>query len=84
MEVEKQSKAMTQIYAQVAEKTTRNRKAAIQKHNDKTHLRSPNFQVGNYMRVAEQRKNGLFKLQVKWKGPRRVASVDSVLPPGPM
>jgi uncharacterized protein YueI len=43
MEVEKLSKAMTEIYAQVAEKATRNRKAAVWKHNDKTHVRSPNF-----------------------------------------
>jgi hypothetical protein len=42
MEVEKLSKAMTEIHAQVAEKATRDRKAAIKKHNDKTHVRSPN------------------------------------------
>jgi hypothetical protein len=64
MEVEKLSKAMTEIHAQVAEKATRNRKAAIQKHNDKTHVRSPNFQVGDYVLVAEHRKNGTSKLQV--------------------
>jgi hypothetical protein len=67
---------MTEIHAQVAEKATRDRKAAIQKYNDKTHVRSPNFQVGGYVPVAEQRKSGLSKLQVKWKGPRRVASVE--------
>jgi hypothetical protein len=50
--------------------------AAIQKHNDKTHVRSPNFQVGDYVLVAEHRKSGVSKLQVKWKGPRRVASVE--------
>jgi hypothetical protein len=43
MEVEKLSRAMTEIDAQVAEKATRDRKAAIQKHNDKTHVRSPNL-----------------------------------------
>jgi hypothetical protein len=58
MEVEKLSKAMTEIHAQVAEKSKRDRKAAIQKHNDKTHVRSPNFQVGDYVLVAEQRKSG--------------------------
>jgi hypothetical protein len=79
MEVEKMSKAMTEIHAQVAEKATRDRKAAIQKHNDndKTHVRSPNFQVGDYVLVAEHRNSGTSKLQVKWKGPRRVASVES-------
>jgi Chromo (CHRromatin Organisation MOdifier) domain len=77
MEVEKLSKAMTEVHAQVAEKSTRDRKAADQKHNDKTHVRSPNFQVGDYVLVAEHRKSGVSKLQVKWKGPRRVASVES-------
>jgi hypothetical protein len=77
MEVEKLSKAMTEIHAQVAEQATRDRKAAIQKHNDKTHVRSPNFQVNDYVLVAEHRKSGMSKLQVKWKGTRRVASVGS-------
>jgi hypothetical protein len=77
MEVEKLSKAMIEIHAQVAKKATRDRKAAIQKHNDKTHVRSPNFQVRDYVLVAEHRKSGVCKMQVKWKGPRRVASVES-------
>jgi hypothetical protein len=77
MEVEKMSKAMTEIHAQVAEKATRDRKAAIQKYNDKTHVRSPKFQVGDYVLVADHRKSGVSKLKVKWKGPRRVASVES-------
>jgi hypothetical protein len=69
MEVEKLSKALTVIRAQVAEKTTSDRKAAIQNHNDKTHVRSPNFKEGDYVLVAEQRKSGSSKLQVKWKAP---------------
>jgi hypothetical protein len=77
MEVENLSKAMTEIHAQVAEKATRDRKAAIQKHIDKTHVRSPNFHVGDYVLVAKQRKSGMSELQVKWKGPGRVASVKS-------
>jgi hypothetical protein len=77
MEVENLSKAMTEIYAQVADKSTRDRKASVQKHNDKTHVRSPNFQVGDYVLVAEHRKSGVSKLQVKWKGLRRVASEES-------
>jgi hypothetical protein len=66
---------MTEIHAQVAEKATRDRKAAIQKHNDKTHVRSPNFQVGDYVLVSEHCKSGTSKMLVKWKGPRRGASV---------
>jgi hypothetical protein len=77
MEFEKMSKAMTEIHAQVAEKATRDRKADIQKHSDKTHVRSPKFQVGDYLLVAEHRESGVSKFQVKWNGPRRVASVES-------
>jgi hypothetical protein len=40
-------------------------------------VRSPNFQVSEYVLVAEHRKSGTSRLQVKWKGPRRVASVES-------
>jgi hypothetical protein len=40
-------------------------------------VRSPNFQVGEYVLVAEHRKVGTSKLQVKWKGPRHVAIVES-------
>jgi hypothetical protein len=76
MEVEKLSKVMTEIHAQVADKAKRDRKAAIQKHNDKTHVRSLNFQVADYVLVAEHRKSGTSKLQVKWKCPRRVASLE--------
>jgi hypothetical protein len=68
MEVENLSKAMTEIHAQMAEKAKRDLKAAIQKHNDKTHVRSPNFQVGDYLLVAEHRKSDTSKLQVKLGG----------------
>jgi hypothetical protein len=47
------------------------------KQNDKTHVRSPDFQVGDSLLLSEHRKSGTFKMQVKWKGPRRVASVES-------
>jgi ribosomal protein S17 len=43
----------------------------------KTHVRSPNFQVGDYVLVAEHRNSSTSKLQVKWKGPRRVTRVES-------
>jgi Chromo (CHRromatin Organisation MOdifier) domain len=33
--------------------------------------------VGDYVIFAEHRKSGKSKLQAKWKGPRRVASVES-------
>jgi hypothetical protein len=77
MAVEKLSKAMTEIHAQVAEKATRDHRAATQNHNDIAHVRLPNIQVGDYVPVTEHTKSGMSKLKVKWKGPRRVASVES-------
>jgi hypothetical protein len=38
---------------------------------------SPKLQVGDYVLVVEHRKIGTFKLQVKWKGPRRIASAEN-------
>jgi hypothetical protein len=61
MEFEKLSKIMTKIHAQEADKDSCDHKAAIQKHNDKTHVRSTNFQVGDYVLVAEHRKSGTSK-----------------------
>jgi hypothetical protein len=77
MEVEKLSKAMAEVHAQVTETATRDRKAAIQNHNYKTHVRSSNFQVRDYVVIAEHRERGTSKFQVKWKGPRRIANVRS-------
>jgi hypothetical protein len=64
MEVEKMSKAMTETHAQLAEKATRDRKAAIKKHNDKTHVRSPNLKVEDHVIVVEHHKSGVSELQV--------------------
>jgi hypothetical protein len=64
MEVDKLSRKMTEIHAQVADKATSDSKAAIQKHNDETHMRSPNFQVKDYVLVAKHRKSDTSKLQV--------------------
>jgi hypothetical protein len=57
IEFEEPSKALAEIHAQMAEKSSRDRKAAIQKHNEKTHVRSPNFQVRDYVLVAEHLKD---------------------------
>jgi hypothetical protein len=76
LEVEKMSNTMAEINAQVAEKSTRDCRAAIQKHNDKTHVRSPDIQVEDYVLVAEHWKSGTSKLNVKGNGRRRVASVE--------
>jgi hypothetical protein len=64
LKVGRLSKAMTEIHAQVAEEATRDRMAGIQKQIDKTHVRSPNFQVEDKVLVAKHRKSGTSKVQV--------------------
>jgi hypothetical protein len=63
MKVEKLSNTMTEIHARVAENATCDRKTAIQKHDDKTHVRSPKVQMGYYVLVAEHGKSGTSKLR---------------------
>jgi ferritin-like metal-binding protein YciE len=77
MQDKKLPTTMTKIHAQVAKNVTRDRKAAIQKHNDKTHDQSPNFQVVENVLVSKHRKSCASKLQVKWKSPRHITSVES-------
>jgi hypothetical protein len=77
MIVDKLSRTMAEIHAQVVEKTTRDLKVAIEYHNNKTHVSSSKFQVGDFVLVEEHRKSSTSRLQVKWKGPRRIASVES-------
>jgi hypothetical protein len=74
MEVGKLSKTGMEVHAQMAEKIMRDHTAGSQMHNDKTHVRSPNFQVRDYVLVAEHHKSGTFKLQVKCTGPRGIAN----------
>jgi hypothetical protein len=77
MEVEKLSKAMTEIHAQVAEKATRDRKAAIKKHNDKTHVRWPNFPSGRLRAChgTPQKRCVQVSGQVEGHAPRRECGV---------
>jgi hypothetical protein len=69
VEVAKMSKVMTEIHAQVAEKATRDRKAANQDHNDKTHVCTPNCQVGDYVLIAEHRAGWYVQVSGKVEGP---------------
>jgi hypothetical protein len=75
-EVEELSKAMTKIHVQVAENATRDRKDATQKHKVKTHVRFPNFQVGDNLLVNTAR---ALRPSCRLRGSARVAvaSVES-------
>jgi hypothetical protein len=77
--MEKKAKIMAEIYTQVVAQSTKTRTRAIDAHNRKTHVQAPNFEVGDYVLVADPLKQGRAKLQVKWKRPRRIVRVDSEL-----
>jgi hypothetical protein len=62
----------------VVEKAMRYRKDFMQKNNGKIYVRSQNFQVSDYVLVAEHRQSSLPKLHAKWKGPCRIASLEFV------
>jgi uncharacterized protein YhfF len=79
MEMEETAKIMAEIHTQVVAQSTKTRTRAIDAHNRKTHVQAPNFEVGDYVLVADPIKQGRSKLQVKWKGPRRFFRVESEL-----
>jgi hypothetical protein len=68
---------MAAIHTQVVEKATRDRKAAIKKHNEIMHVRSLKFQVGDYVFVAEAQER-CFQVagQVEGPAPRRECGVQ--------
>jgi hypothetical protein len=49
----------------VAEMATRDLEASIQKHSNKTHVGSPNFQVGDCELVPKHRKSDPSKLKLQ-------------------
>jgi Chromo (CHRromatin Organisation MOdifier) domain len=77
VEVGKTSEVMAEIHRQVAIKSTKSRLQAIDQLNEHTHVHTPNFAVGDFVLVADPVKQGKSKLQVKWKGPRRIVGVES-------
>ena len=79
MNVETLLKRMDGIHKEVAERRTRHRDRAVQRHNAKTHVRPINFDVGDFVLVAKRVQNDGHKLRVTWRGPRRVTRAVSDL-----
>jgi hypothetical protein len=77
IEMQKTAKIMAEIHTQVVAQSTKTRTRAIDAHNWKTHVQAQIFKVGDYMLVADHIKQGRSKLQVKWKGPRRIVRVEA-------
>jgi Chromo (CHRromatin Organisation MOdifier) domain len=65
------------IHKEVAESSTRSRRQKIEAHNRKTHIKSTNFAVGDYVLVAVPKKERRHKLTAVWRGPRSIVRLDS-------
>lgn len=71
--------AFEKIHKDVSQSRSRKRQAAINFHNEKTHVQDINFEVGDYVLVAKRLSNADNKPRVKWRGPQRVARAVSAL-----
>ena len=69
--------ALDDMHRAVAQIRSRNRKAQVARHNAKTNVKPVNFEVGDFVLVADALNRAGRKLQVKWKGPRRVTQAIS-------
>jgi hypothetical protein len=65
------------IHKEVAESSTRSRCQKIEAHNRKTHIKSTDFAVGDYVLVAVPKKERRHKIMAVWRGPRRIVRLDS-------
>ena len=79
MNIEKVITALDEMHGD-AERRTKKREAAIRRHNKKTFIQPVNFEIGDFVLVAQKDSSEGPKLQVTWKGPRCVVrSVSDVV-----
>lgn len=64
------------MHRKVLELTSASRKRRIVAHNEKTGIVRPSFGVGDFVLVRQTRPGG-HKLQLEWRGPRRVTKTLS-------
>ena len=72
-------KAIDDLHRNVSETRTRKRKQALENHNKRTGVHEVNFDVGDFVLVADSEGKSGNKLRVRWKGPRRVVRCESAL-----
>lgn len=70
---------LDKMHRDVAQRKTKHRQAAIERHNKRTHVRATNFQVGDFVLVAKRSQKDGHKLRVTWTRPRRVTRAVSDL-----
>ena len=65
-------KAVDLLHRRVDAARTRKREASILTHNLKTNIQAVNFEIGEFVLVADVLSSSRSKLKVQWKGPQRV------------
>lgn len=71
--------ALDHIHLETRLRCSKAREPAVKRHNDKTHVGSVNFLVGNYVLVAQRAGINGHKVSVIWCGPQRVTTEVSDL-----
>eukprot|EP00172_Hildenbrandia_rubra_P002599 Plantae.Rhodophyta-Hildenbrandia_rubra.ctg3560.p1 GENE.Plantae.Rhodophyta-Hildenbrandia_rubra.ctg3560~~Plantae.Rhodophyta-Hildenbrandia_rubra.ctg3560.p1 ORF type:complete len:305 (+),score=28.60 Plantae.Rhodophyta-Hildenbrandia_rubra.ctg3560:801-1715(+) len=77
--VENLIKALDEMHKDISKRRTKKRKDAVRRHNERTHMQPVNFELGDFVLVAKKDAHDGRKLQVTWKGPRRVSRAVSDL-----
>ncbi len=77
-ELRKTAAALDQLHQECSDVSTQRRQQARDRHNRKRHVKRPNFEIGDYVLVANLLRNGN-KLNATWKGPKRIVGVVETL-----
>ena len=72
-------KALEIIHRETRLRRNNAREAAVKRHNDKTHVRPVNLEVGDYVVVAQKAGTKGHKLRVIWRGTQRITRAVSDL-----
>lgn len=71
--------ALDVLHKETATRRTRKREEAVARHNAQTHVIDVNFEIGDYVLVAQRLARNGHKLRVIWSGPRRISRIVSDL-----
>jgi RNase H-like domain found in reverse transcriptase/Integrase zinc binding domain/Chromo (CHRromatin Organisation MOdifier) domain len=77
MHVDTLHQALEDMHRDVAAARSRAQQSATNSHNAKTNVRTVNFDVGDFVLVAEEKKRRGDKLRLKWRGPRRIVAAHA-------
>jgi RNase H-like domain found in reverse transcriptase/Reverse transcriptase (RNA-dependent DNA polymerase)/Integrase zinc binding domain/Chromo (CHRromatin Organisation MOdifier) domain len=75
--MEAMRESLDSLHLQAQQQATRRRQQAVERHNRLTNVRSPNFEVGDFVLVAAIMKGLSHKFAIRWQGPRRIVRFES-------